>query len=237
MKHTIAAALSLTVALLACSDSAGPGSGALTFAEVSALSSMALHAGTATSLASTPSAAISASGCPFNSGTQRFVCPTVTAGGFTVNLYYQLLDAAGSAQTGFNPTTTASMHTVRDVSGTITLSGATVPVTEHLELTLTGIQTANRVVNGAGTGTGTTALGTISMTETITNVVFPPRGSATPYPTSGTIAVHVNAPAALPDSDVLITFNGTASVPVVITGVANQTCTLNLAAPGSALSC
>ena len=226
------------LAAASCGDSTDPTPVELSLASVLADASMGTHASSAASSVATsaPVASFSASGCPYVAATQRFVCPVITANNLTVNVYYQLLDASGGTQAAFGPTTTASLRVVRDVAGTTTLNGVSAAITEHHESVLSGLQTQTRVLNGTGTGSAVTSLATIGMTQTITNVTFPPRSSVTRYPTSGTIATHVNYPI-VTDTDVTITFNGTALASVVITGTGAATCTLNLANPAAGMSC
>ena len=106
----------------------------------------------------------------------------------------------------------------------------------RFETLLSGLQTQICELSGLGTGTATGSLGAVLMTQMINNVTFPPRNSATRYPTSGTITTNVNYPI-LNDTDVTITFNGTALATVVITGTGAATCTLNLANPSAGLTC
>jgi hypothetical protein len=184
-----------------------------------------------------PSAAV----CPYNSSTQRFVCPSRTANGVTMTMYFELRDASGALQSAFSPTTTASIRTVADLS--VTPSGAgisgTASLTSHSDQTLSGLP-ATPTLNGVSTTAFTASVNgvshTVNMTQTITNLVLPTRGSSTSYP-SGTIAMDFTQ-AGLPAEHVTMTFNGTSVVTMTMTSAGTTlTCTFDLSKPSTPSSC
>jgi hypothetical protein len=184
--------------------------------------------------------------CPYDVSTQRFVCPSVTRSGITTSLYYQLLDASNQPQSAFSPTTTAAIRTVNDVSGTLTTSGTTVSgsapgtliITGHGDHTLSGLLTDTHVLNGSSTTTLDIDLkfndlpvnDTFTLAETTTNLVLPKRGSSSPYPQSGSIALDLTSAADHTlDSHVVITFDGTNVATIVSTeNGMTQTCRVDL---------
>lgn len=181
--------------------------------------------------------------CPYDSATQSFVCPTTTMNGVTMSMYYQLFDASGALQSAFNPTTTAAIRTVSDLSGTVPTTGAlTATIEGHNDKTLSGLLTATRTLNGSSTTTVTMNDGSqplrLTIAETTTDLVLPQRGSATPYPLSGSISMDVTTSGGGFDVHVTITFNGTSTATMVVTSNGTtQTCTVNMASPQATPSC
>jgi hypothetical protein len=85
--------------------------------------------------------------CAYNAATQFFACPTVSARGMVIVRKYQLLDAAGSPLAAADPLSLAAIRSVIDVQGTTT----GMMVNRHEDNTLSGLQSANRTLNGTST--------------------------------------------------------------------------------------
>jgi hypothetical protein len=186
-------------------------------------------------------------GCAFNSSNQRFVCPTSTAGGITVTMYYQLLDASNAPLSSFDVTKVAAIRRVTDVSGTISTSGpppTTTTFTAHDDATLSGLLTDTHTLNSTGnsdaaiTSSGQTI--TVATTQSVANLVLPERGDKNAYPKSGTITVDATTSVSGMSvaTRVTLTFNGTSVMTMVLSsGGTSQTCTFDLAKPEAAPVC
>jgi hypothetical protein len=194
----------------------------------------------------TTAVAPSANGCPYDSGTGRFVCSSTSVSGLTLSGWYELLDAAGHRQSAFDSAITASIHTVMDMSGTIATgtSLGTVTTTRHSDQTLSGLLTNTHTLNGTGTSTTSYPLagGTTSFTEhdTINNLVLATGTGAGQWPQSGSITTALDfGGTGLLNTQMTLTFNGTSIATVTMTpaGGATLTCTLDLANPGALGSC
>jgi hypothetical protein len=194
---------------------------------------------------------VAPSACPYSAATQGFTCPTVTSGGLTFDISYFLYDAAGHAQSQPDAATTASVRTVVDTKGTLTLPesdgiGGTVALADHSDMTMSGLLTATRTLNGNGTShydmtlSGTTALHALVDATTATkNVVLPAHSDATSaaWPLSGTITSDSKTVATIggfaattTTSHAVITFNGTSTATIVFTAgsTLTTTCTVDL---------
>lgn len=84
--------------------------------------------------------------CAFNAETQFFACPMVSARGLVIARKYQLLDGSGAPLSAADPSLSA-IRSVIDVQGTTT----GMMVNRHEDNTLSGLQTANRTLNGTST--------------------------------------------------------------------------------------
>jgi hypothetical protein len=179
--------------------------------------------------------------CPFNSVSQSFVCPSHTTQGITINLFYQLFDGSGATQSAFSPTTTAAIHTVTDISGTVTppggLPGSAFTLTSHNDQTMSGLLTDTHTLNGSGNTLIGDESSTTTVATTITNLVLPNRGSAKHYPQSGTIATDITSTLEGLGSftmNITMTFNGTSVVTMTFTSDGTtETCTFDLDNPSS----
>jgi hypothetical protein len=192
------------------------------------------------------------SACAFSPTAQGFTCPTVTSNGLTFDISYFLYDVAGKPQSAADANTTASVRTVVDTKGTTTVpptngTSGSVSITDHSDMTMSGLLTSTHTLNGNGTSrydmtlSGSTPLhAVIDMTTATTNVVIPtPADANTPaWPTSGTIASDSKTVATITGlgsitttSHTVITFNGTSTATIVFTSSvsgATSTCTLDL---------
>ena len=190
--------------------------------------------------------------CAFSPTVQGFTCPSVTSNGLTFDISYFLYDAAGKPQSSADAKTTASVRTVADAKGTTTVpptngASGTVSITDHSDLTMSGLLKSKRTLNGSGTShydltvSGTTSLhAVIDETSATTNVVIPTSSDAnTPaWPTSGTITSDAKTVTTIgglgsvtTTSHTVITFNGTNIATIVFTNStigATATCKLDL---------
>ena len=179
--------------------------------------------------------------CAYTTGTQSFVCPTQTISGLTIAASYTLLSASGSPQPAFDPAATAAVRTDASAAGTLTSAGTSLTIDTKQTLTLNGLLSDHHVLDGTGTTkvNGTVAQGSTSVpvsvngTTTIAKLVFPPTGSASKWPLSGTItsesSTSVSGLPAIP-AKVVVTFDGSSKAAVVITVASSTThCTVDLA--------
>ena len=190
-------------------------------------------------------------GCPYDAASRYHVCTVVTGGGLEVVRRYQYRDASGTPVETFDAGTTASVNFIRTVDGNLT--GATDAgvswtrtVHESADVTVSGLAGAEtqRVWNGTSTGSDTatyvapasTRLYGASVTQQARDVVTRLPRTEFPWPQSGTVTRAVTARLTLNGSrdatrtvtrTAVVTFNGTATVPIVVNGL---TCTLDLSA-------
>jgi hypothetical protein len=190
-----------------------------------------------------PLSAPAPSSCTYGGSATGYVCPDITVGGMTISRSFTLLDLAGASMPSYDKATTDGVRSVLSAVGTITSGGTTLNVNQQQQMTLSGLLSGVHKLNGfANTtvkqflGSGASAVETMSSMQnlTVTNVVLPSSApGASPYPASGTLAMDgATTLGIIPTvaSRLVLTFNGTRSVPVSITvgGVTRQ-CTLDLA--------
>jgi hypothetical protein len=199
------------------------------------------------SLPSSADATVAASACVYSGATESFNCPTRTVDGLTFSASYFLLDAAGNSQTAPSSTTTASVHLLTDLAGTITESvsgtSGSVTVKQHNDLTMSGLLTDQHMLSGTSVNHDSTVInGTTltrivdDLTNTADNVLFPPPGSSSPWPLSGSISADLTAKVTLgsigpvtTSAHATLTFNGTNLVPLTTSdGTSTNTCTIDL---------
>lgn len=232
-------------ALAACSDPTTPDPTHLDevlgqVAEVETYSAMGAVAAGVPMMSSHHGAA---SACAFTAATATFVCPPFTHNGMTMQRSYQLLDAAGTPQTAFDPATTAAVRAVIDVSGTPMNGpggGVTLHVTHHSDQTVGGLLTTTRTVSGTSTTEYefTDSDGSFTVTSlSETNLTLPPTGTVNGYPT-GTITYEMTNSDGGSAMTMTTTFNGTsiATLTQTFAGV-TRTCTIDLAKPAQAPVC
>src|SRR6185503_9494758 len=180
-----------------------------------------------------PSASANANACAFSSGV--FTCPTVTINGVTFTRSFILRDAAGTVLSAFGPNV-ASIQTLTTVKGTVTAltpSGtSTFTIDRSEDMTLSGIRTADRTLNGHALSTlsgtfaapGGNVLVNVRSTETTEDLVLPKPRSGNRWPQSGTITSVVES-SVTPNGQQrfqssmrqTITFNGGSLVTITIT--------------------
>ncbi|MDQ6738183.1 MAG: hypothetical protein M3Z30_10855 [Gemmatimonadota bacterium] len=185
--------------------------------------------------------------CVFNAGTGRFNCPPVKKGAQTYTVSYALMDIKGTTQSAYNKSTTASINFI------VADTGATSFSSNGNSFSDTTYRLHNRTVSNLlgdtvhvwnGTGSGSvhsTRSGQILKiysfvsVDTATGVAFKQPRDINPYPLRGTMAKDYTVVRTREASDttthtttrhVLVTFNGTANVPMVING-ANYTLNLD----------
>ena len=197
------------------------------------------NAGASVALPAAPGA--STASCGYDSGSSFFVCTPVTSNGITFSRQFQLLDATGAPMTTANPLAVAAIRSVIDVEGMTPPSGAnqaTLHIDRHEDATLSGIQSASRVLDGSSTQqlaiTTTNATVTSNEANVTTNLQLPSLPSQK-YPlggkitTNGSLTVTGNTPFAQ-EYQREISFNGTSIMTVKMTsGNTTVTCAIDLA--------
>jgi hypothetical protein len=179
-------------------------------------------------------------GCTYTAAVQSFVCPTENDGGLSFAFSYALMDASGAVQPAFSPTTTNSVRTASLLHGTLSEDGTTLSIDGRQDMTLSGLLTAKHTLNGTSdfhvVGSFSTGVETFSVASrtktTFTNLVLPgSETGASKWPASGTILSEETEDGATAAEKILLTFNGTSTMAMVITGTdgAVSHCTMDLA--------
>jgi hypothetical protein len=144
-------------------------------------------------------------------------------------------DSTGAEQDAYDALTTASIHIVHEVAGTITRDDFVAEVSRERDMTVSGMEgeETTRTWNGAGSSemsrSGTMDDGTErshSSTGTFTyqDVVVPVPGSESPYPLSGTITRSMVGSRTTArgtrtrEIEMIITFNGTSLAEADVNG-------------------
>jgi hypothetical protein len=190
-------------------------------------------------IASTPNYAWTFGGsCTFSQSTGRFTCPPITNAGLTLTRDYAFFDANQTAQSAYDPVTTASANFHVSVTGVHTALTGKDTVNRDRNLTVSGLAGAetSRTWNGTGTRSdggyrvGSDATRTYHTNDnvTISNIVVNLPRSSNPWPVSGTITRQINGTASVSrngftksfsvDRTVTITFNGTQQAAVTVNG-------------------
>ncbi len=188
-----------------------------------------------------------ASDCTYDAPSGYFKCAPVSASGVTFARQFQLLDASGQPLSSINPMTIASIRSVSDVSGSVTPSGpdpVTVTITRHDDATLTGVQSANRILNGTATQQLTAAAATEHLTmsdTTVTTALQLPSTAQQKYPLGGTVVssgVIQEKAGPAEKYRIEIAFDGTSVVTIKSTfGSVTSSCKFNLANPNAEPVC
>ncbi len=178
------------------------------------------------------------SSCTYDGSSQSFICHRLTSGGLTIERSFILYDAKGNRQAQFGPST-AAVQTKAHVAGTLTLASGTLTLDAADDRTVSGLLTAQHVLNGTSSSTmdGTFGIGSSpsdpmhSMSTTkIENLVLP--SAANRWPGPGTLTADATSSfGTLPplSSHVQATFNGTRCVVIAITsGGISETLTIDL---------
>lgn len=191
--------------------------------------------------------------CTFDVASGRFLCPPVSRRNHTYTVSYALFDASGVAQQSYDKVTTASINFIVQDTGAVSFSnnGNTFADTSsrYRNATVSGLAgdpDTVRTWNGYGSGSvKSVRTGQISKiyelasTDTVDGVRFKQPRDINPYPLSGSIVRNYAVTRTRQASDttqrstsrrVVVTFNGTANVPMTITGPDGSTAsfTLNL---------
>jgi hypothetical protein len=187
--------------------------------------------GSGASLVSAPGNADPTVGCIFSAG--HFLCAGTVGGGLSGTATVTLFAAGGTAQSAYDPQTTASVHFDTHVFGNTTVGAWDAVVGRHRQLVESGLAGAETtsIWNGTGSDTlqvvdstdGPSRSYTVFSTVTMTDVVAPSPGSDTHWPLSGTITQQLVMAATSGESNGLtfrltatVTFNGTATVPLIV---------------------
>lgn len=190
----------------------------------------------------TPSAsAPTPSSCSYDAGTQRFICPSVTATGVTFTRWFTLLDAAGNPQSQFDAATTDAVHLNTSLLAVSAQTGSVV-VAGNEDLTLSGLLSGVHTLagtsllnmNGTDAETGNPYI--LSVSSTADDLVLPDT-PADRWPKSGSVIVHVTRAMAgvTTTSQFSATFNGTSKVNVSLTsGGITVSCIVDLASQNPA---
>jgi hypothetical protein len=148
-------------------------------------------------------------------------------------------DADGAEQSAFDALTTASIHIVHEMSGTVTRDAFTAEVSRTRDMTVSGLagEETHRTWNGSGTTSmaasgamadGTTRSHSAEGSFAFSDVVVPTPGSDPRWPVSGTITRSMTMSRVGPngtvtrDVSVVITFDGTSVASAVVNGVEHQ---------------
>jgi hypothetical protein len=183
--------------------------------------------------------------CTWSPASGRLECDPVTRGGLTISRSIAFYNAAGTAQPR-RDSTTRSANTRVAVKGTATTPKGALTVDRSSSVTVSGLgeRATTHTLNGSEEGTTSGTVGTDRGPATITetfrsttaNVVVPAPFSATSWPTSGTTArvasqtVTRGTESRTSTLGETVTYNGTSSVPVVITrDGTSRRCTRDLA--------
>jgi hypothetical protein len=192
--------------------------------------------------------------CAYDASTGRVACAPETNDGLTITRSVAYTDAAGNTQQAFDSTTTNTINSQVQVSGTREGRNGNTSAVEHSsDRTVSGLAegSGQRKVDGTSAGrettTGSDSTGTFEAVrvigDTIQGVVVPVSTNGESYPTAGTIIRSMQArityqgqSATASSRREVITFDGSNTARVVITTDGqSQNCTLAL--PGRQLSC
>ncbi|MEO7216841.1 MAG: hypothetical protein ABI026_01485 [Gemmatimonadaceae bacterium] len=184
--------------------------------------------------------------CTFDSATGRFFCPPTTRGKQTYTTNYALFDINGTTQSQFNKNTTASINFIVADTGEASYSANSNTFTDttyRLHNRTVSTLLGDTVHTWFGSGTGSvrsTRTGQITKTyvlssvDTASAIRFRQPRDINPYPLGGTFVKNYTVVRTRAATDttthttsrqVVVTFNGTVSVPMTINGTAY---TLNL---------
>ncbi len=245
LRKSFAAIVIAAVATACGGDSTGPTNypPATLDQALAELSIPALSAagGSFTEVDATPS--LDPANCPYSAAVQSFVCTPISQSGVTIEHSFTLLGPSGAKQAAFDPASTDAVRANTTVGGTLVEQGTTLTLNGQQALTLSGLVTGPHVLNGtstislAGTVQDETSTYPVNITvaTTIANLVLPANaaGSADVWPSSGKITVDVNGsigPVTVSAARTTITFSGTSTVDVTMTGGGlSKSCKVNLA--------
>jgi len=237
--RTRALALAAAAATLAaCSDSTAPEPATLdgVLGDVAAIEEYAAMGALAGGAPGLPSHGAAWDSCTYTASSQSFVCAPVTSGGMTMTRSFQLLNAAGTPQSAFNPATINAVRTTLDVSGSLQGSSQiSMAMEHHSEQTVGGLLGATRSVNGQSStrtilvsGASTDTLHTT--TTTALTLPRPTSAAQRVYPTGTVTTVMTGGGAMGAGVSMTTTFNGTstATISMSLGGGLTSTCTVNL---------
>lgn len=185
--------------------------------------------------------------CMYTPSLSGFDCPARTVDGLTLTGSYYLYDADGRALGVPGSAEIASIRTVTDVNGKTSFTGSgavgTAKMTQHLDMTMGGLLTGARTLNGSAIAHYDVTLASpdsihlvADVTSTRDDLVLPAPGATDAYPTSGSVTINVaytwTTPRAAPQHSggrQVTTFNGTRFVTMRLTsGTGTTLCTVDL---------
>jgi hypothetical protein len=190
---------------------------------------------------STPSTNGPSETCTFSASSQVYTCTTSSQE--TIVRSFAYFDSAGKPMPKFIKGVTASIHYLVKIDGSVTKDSTFTAVRHSLrDLTVSGFLGDTRIWNGFGssadTNSHTEALSKRTYTglsvDTLQAVTFAAERSTHPYPLSGVAIRVVNytvvstgkqTETTTVNRRVVVTFNGTANVPITI---GDYSCTLHL---------
>ena len=187
--------------------------------------------------------------CPYDAASGYHVCTRTTANGFQIVRRFQFRTASDTPMQSYDPTLTASVNFLRTLDGSssgTTDAGIvwTRAVHQSSDRTVTGLAgpETQRIWNGTDTGADTTThtgsgssrTYAATVTQTTRDLVVSVPRTSTDWPLSGTITREISAKLSVNGArdatrtvtrTVVVTFNGSATVPITVNGIA---CTLDL---------
>ena len=182
------------------------------------------------------SPATSSSGCTYSAVTQSFVCTATSGSSVTATQSFTLFDASGAPQSKWGDNIAAirmkasASGTSNDASGVKSFEAAT-------DLTLSGLITGVHALDGSATSRTVSGTGSnqqvVTTSATFAGLVLPNASEGiNAFPKAGTITASAvtTSNGSTVNASVQMTFNGTSSVPMVVTvnGITVR-CTVNLA--------
>jgi hypothetical protein len=185
--------------------------------------------------------------CTYTTSSQSFACPNQTLGDLVFGSSFTLLGASGTPQSAFDASSTAAVRFDATLTGTAIEGPTRLAIDVKQSLTLSGLLTGPRVIDGTGTSTiagnvtpaSTPIPFTTTTTTTITRLVLPSGNQPGGWPLSGTItsqsSTSVSGLPAVP-SRVVVTFSGSSRVALEVT-VAGATKRCNVDLATQALAC
>lgn len=195
---------------------------------------------------------ISTAGCSFVAASGDFVCAPVTHGGLTITRTFTLIGADGAHLSVPDKAKVASIHMITTVNGTLSMTGgsgspSTLTIRDRQDLTLSGLLTGSRTLDGTGEShvegalpmSGSLSSMTMDSRQTISRLVLPDPRSGKHYPSSGTITADVDTRIeggtgslrSTVHSEMVFHPDGKAVITFTSGGVTGQ-CTIDLAAQG-----
>jgi hypothetical protein len=170
--------------------------------------------------------------CPYDAESGRFTCPAQVREHMTLARSYAFRDAAGQAQSAYDPMATASTNFLSTITGAVSRDRWSATIWRERDMTVSGLAGAetSHIINGVGTSTesrsrhrdGGDRTYTMATTATITNVVVPFPRTRGAWPVSGTITRQVTLTrdgdqgAETVTRSAALTFNGTRFATMIV---------------------
>lgn len=172
--------------------------------------------------------------CPFDAGSGRLVCPTITHGDVTITRSYMFWDAGNLPQSAYDAGLTAKANILSSIEGSRTLPNWEATIERERDMTATGLAgtETQRTWNGTGASHVTRSKHTddgplrsydLECSVTVANVVVPVPNGADAWPLSGTITrqctvtfIGGRRDGETIDRTAVVTFNGTQTVTLTV---------------------